>query len=86
MSRYRARAVQGLHARQAHVEHMIEYRPPAITTAAPPDRVTLLARKVQLEEAAGDLALRISVWPDPKAVAAFEQVRTELAVIETGPN
>ena len=82
MTRYRSRAAESLNTRLAHAQTCVEWRAPAITMPAPEDRATLLRRKAELEEAAAGLALRIAVWGDAAAVAAFDEIRTELKVIE----
>ena len=82
MIHYRSRAAESLNTRLAHAQTCVEWRAPVISMPAPMDRATLLRRKVELEEAAASLALRIAVWGDAAAVAAFDEIRTELKVIE----
>ena len=82
MTRNRSRAAESLNTRLAHAETCVEWRAPVITMPSPPGRVELLRRKAELEEAGIELALRISVFRDPAAVAAFEEIRRDLALIE----
>ena len=88
MGHYRARALRGLEARTAYAgTAALPDRPAASQANAgipTSDRVALLERKAQLESAAADLGLRISVFADPSAITALDEIRTELALNRAG--
>ena len=87
MGRYRGRDLWGLTVRHAHAETQVEYNIEAAKATRVPslsslDRAALLQRKVHLEAADAEIALRISVFQDPNAIEAFETIPAELALIE----
>ena len=82
MTRYKVHAVQSLNTRLAHSETCVTWDPPTAIMPAPPDRETLLRRKEELEAAAAVLALRAAIFGDAAAVAAFEEIRRDLAMLE----
>ena len=48
----------------------------------PLDRAELLRQKEGLEALARDLALRVAAFHEPSAIAEFEDVRAQIAVLE----
>ena len=68
------------------MERAIEHSAAASTRPAGLlDRAALLARKERLEAAAAEIGLRISVFADPAAITALDELRRELALIARDP-
>ena len=83
MARFRGAALHGLMVQARHAETCLDWHPITSADMPPPSRAKLLRRKTDLEGAAAELGLRISVWPDPEAVAAaFGEIIAGLKLIE----
>lgn len=65
MTRYRARDVRCLMARQRHAETCAEWKALPIEMSEPLSREELIRQKEGLEATARDLALRVAVWGEP---------------------